>query len=387
LSEQELLEVYDKLYAVNLQLAYHNILVPLSMSVYNGMLSRHLHKNEVDPLDFDLGQDLDELRTLDPKIALNDLKQMFNALSIEVRENLANYQIEPVDPSPELKSFLSEFEDFIDLFGHFSESGNDFSSVPWREDPLHVIEMIQRYSSQTGSKKIGLQEIDLGIFSMWVLRFWVKRTRRYLLERERVSSTYTYGYGLFRDLFLRLGEKFVARGVIKSKEEIFMLTLDEVKGIISSDVIETSYQDKVDRRLEEMEVAKGIILPEIFYGDEAPPIEAFSKDLSTLHGMPTSRGYYEGKVTVIQSLSEKAKLKKGDVLVVPYSDVAWTPLFGLAGAVIAQSGGVLSHSSIVAREMGIPCVVSVANACKLEDGTNVVVDGHRGEITIKEPGI
>ncbi len=133
-----------------------------------------------------------------------------------------------------------------------------------------------------------------------------------------------------------------------------------------------------------MEIARGMILPDIFYGEEVPPLEAFTTDLSTLHGMPTSRGYYEGKVAVVESLADASKLEQGDVLVVPYSDVAWTPLFGLAGALIAQSGGVLSHSSIVAREMGIPCVVSVANACKLEDGTVVVVDGHRGEITIKE---
>ena len=58
----------------------------------------------------------------------------------------------------------------------------------------------------------------------------------------------------------------------------------------------------------------------------------------------------------------------GDVLVVPHSDVAWTPLFGRAGAVIAGSGGMLSHSSIVARERGIPCVVSLPDALRLADG-------------------
>jgi pyruvate,water dikinase len=133
-----------------------------------------------------------------------------------------------------------------------------------------------------------------------------------------------------------------------------------------------------------MEFSRKIILPDTFYGDEVPPLEAFTDEVSEFHGMPTSRGYYSGKVTVIQTLDEADKLEDGDVLVVPYSDVAWTPLFGRAGAVIAQSGGVLSHSSIVAREMGIPCVVSVANACQLQDGTVVVVDGHRGEIMIKE---
>jgi pyruvate,water dikinase len=71
-------------------------------------------------------------------------------------------------------------------------------------------------------------------------------------------------------------------------------------------------------------------------------------------------------------------------LVIPYADVGWTPLFMRAGAVIAESGGLLSHSSIIAREYNIPAVVSVAHACRLADGTTVTVDGYQGEITIHE---
>jgi phosphohistidine swiveling domain-containing protein len=73
------------------------------------------------------------------------------------------------------------------------------------------------------------------------------------------------------------------------------------------------------------------------------------------------------------------------VLVIPYSDVGWTPLFTKASAVIAESGGILSHSSIIAREYGIPAVVSVAGACQLADGTLVTVDGYRGKIIVHEP--
>ena len=70
------------------------------------------------------------------------------------------------------------------------------------------------------------------------------------------------------------------------------------------------------------------------------------------------------------------------MLVIPYSDVGWAPLFASAGAVIAESGGVLSHSSIIAREYGIPAVVSVPNACAMLDGVVVSVDGYRGEVHI-----
>jgi phosphohistidine swiveling domain-containing protein len=84
----------------------------------------------------------------------------------------------------------------------------------------------------------------------------------------------------------------------------------------------------------------------------------------------------------VHGLRDFDKLQPGDVLVIPFSDVGWTPLFTKAGAVIAESGGILSHSSIVAREYNIPAVVSVPGACQLADDTIVTVDGYRGEIVI-----
>ena len=68
----------------------------------------------------------------------------------------------------------------------------------------------------------------------------------------------------------------------------------------------------------------------------------------------------------------------------PYSDVGWTPLFARAGAVVAEAGGMLSHSSIVAREYRIPCVVSVGGAMRLPDGATVTVDGYAGTIVVED---
>lgn len=72
------------------------------------------------------------------------------------------------------------------------------------------------------------------------------------------------------------------------------------------------------------------------------------------------------------------------MLIIPYSDVGWSPLFARAGAVIAESGGILSHSSIVAREYRIPAVVSVTGACRIPDGMRVTVDGYSGNIFLEK---
>jgi pyruvate,water dikinase len=84
----------------------------------------------------------------------------------------------------------------------------------------------------------------------------------------------------------------------------------------------------------------------------------------------------------VKGIVDFNKVQVGDVLVIPYSDVGWTPLFAQAGAIIAESGGMLSHSSIIAREYGIPAVVSVNGAMKLSDNMHVTVDGQKGMVII-----
>ena len=100
--------------------------------------------------------------------------------------------------------------------------------------------------------------------------------------------------------------------------------------------------------------------------------------------MSTSIGHHTGSVKVIHGIEEFGKLKEGDILVIPYSDVGWSPLFARAGAVVAESGGLLSHSSIIAREYGIPAVVSVNGAMNLTDNMYVTVDGHNGLVIIHD---
>ena len=80
-------------------------------------------------------------------------------------------------------------------------------------------------------------------------------------------------------------------------------------------------------------------------------------------------------------MTEFEQLQQGGVLVIPCPDVSLTPLFSKAGAVVAESGGILSHSSIVAREHNLPAVVSVTGACQLlTNGMTVLIDGYEGEV-------
>jgi pyruvate,water dikinase len=110
---------------------------------------------------------------------------------------------------------------------------------------------------------------------------------------------------------------------------------------------------------------------------EPPPA-----DVKHLSGIPGSAGIVRGYVRVIRHPSDRVgALKRDDVLVVPFMDIGWTPLFSAIGGIVAETGGQLSHSAIVAREYGLPAVVSVKGAIRvLRDGDPVTVDGNRGQV-------
>ena len=125
-------------------------------------------------------------------------------------------------------------------------------------------------------------------------------------------------------------------------------------------------------------------MPELILGSEQPPVMKTVQ--YALKGIPTSLGTYSGPARIINGIDDFEKMQDGDVMIIPFSDVGWIPLFAKAGAVVSESGGILSHSSIVAREYGIPAVVSVLGICHLADGTMITVNGYTGDIVLCPEG-
>jgi len=382
LNEKDIITQIDRIYGLNEKTAYYTIVTFLLMGLYNRILEYQLKKIGVDSGHFDLTGELNELKQFDPNVNLRDLSQQLKQLDESVKEKIrrSSYReflrLQGIDP------FQKNVELFIKHFGHLSDSGNDFSSVPWRETPDIILKMIVNYT-QPEDKSI--QKIHFGDLKVSALRRLLltplhQRARNFRLYREEVSFLYTFGYGLFRVYFLALGDHFAHKEFIINREDIFYLYFDEVRDIVEKGSMEQDYMDKIALRKREIKEYQDITFPNIIYGDQPPPIKTPMGN--KLKGIPTSKGYYKGQVRVIQGLKDFHKLKEGDVLVIPYSDVGWTPLFTKAGAILAESGGFLSHSSIIAREYGIPAVVSVPGVCRLKDDTMITIDGYQGEIII-----
>ncbi len=383
MDESALFEQINNLMAVTNETAYYNIVVPLLMQLYSRLLERMLRSNGNDPASVDVTKGLTALDDLNPNVHLAKLNKHFLSLDPSVQAEIRQGTNHSTQTSETAASFQYALDEFIHRFGHLSDSGNDFSATPWRENPAFVIKMATATPPSTtdGCPSVGVDELDLP----WVLRplfgMLHRRVRRYRLYREQISSLYTFGYGLFRDYFHRLGDHMVERGVLTDRNDIFYLYIDELTTIMSSGD-DGNAMANVDRRRQEMDAYHDISLPDVIYGDEPPPPERPAVD--NLTGMPTARGYYQGAVCVVRGSQDFDKVEEGNVLVIPYSDVGWTPLFSKAGAIVAESGGMLSHSSIVAREYRIPAVVSVNGVCQLPDGVVVTVDGYSGRIMVHD---
>ena len=123
--------------------------------------------------------------------------------------------------------------------------------------------------------------------------------------------------------------------------------------------------------------AIGTVLGHLFGSSQAQNEE------KVLFGLAASRGVYEGPARRVSGPSEFGRIAKGDVLVTESTTEAFNILLPLLGAIVTDSGGLLSHSAIVAREYGIPGVVGTREATeRIADGMRVRVDGNAGEVTV-----
>jgi rifampicin phosphotransferase len=117
----------------------------------------------------------------------------------------------------------------------------------------------------------------------------------------------------------------------------------------------------------------------LFFGAGMPEVEG-----QEIKGQAASKGIARGRARVIRRLSEAEKLQQGEILVCQTTAPPWTPLFAIAAGVVTDTGGVLSHSAICAREYAIPCVVATQIATRIiQDGALITVDGSRGVVRIE----
>lgn len=388
---QALASQIERLIALTGEAAYYNILVPISMHLYNAILRGQFKKLGIDPARVDMQQNDPAFQQFNPTCRLAALHQAYQALEPDAQSALRELPVGQVLQMERLDGFRRDLLDLFERFGHLSDHGNDFSSVPWRENRETILKMIVNYlprSEEGAHGKIRLEDAlrtaqgRLVLVRRPMLRMLYQRARRFLLYREQISYIYSYGYGLFRPHFLALGEWMARMGWLEQPDDIFYLDWSTIQAVVRQGQPEADLRAVAAGHRQAMDRARSAKLPEIIYGEQPPPVESHVS--RRLTGTPTSRGYCTGPARVVCGIEDFEKVQAGDILVIPYSDVGWTPLFARAAGVIAEAGGMLSHSSIIAREYGIPAVVSVPGAMQLFDGVPVSIDGYKGEIMVHD---
>ena len=327
-----------------------------------------------------------------------------------------------LEQSEKGKEWLRAFDRFLDRFGARTASA-DFEYVhpSWREDPAPVLETIKTYVMQGEYDFEGRWESlrdDREKSIAAALKKLPGDQEREQFEQMLSACQKTYAFnedhnfyieqGTFvgmREIFLAIGQRLVKIGIIENPDDTIFMTRNELL-ILVQDLSENEdvavminnhlFRSLVAARRKEWEEACSEAKSPLFIGMPPPGMKdpigmkvfgitprlfqpPAEEAEGRLEGFPGSSGVVEGTARVISDAKEFGLVQPGDILVCPYTAPAWTPLFSKIKAIVADTGGMLTHAAICAREYGIPAVVGTWEATsRIKNGQRIKVDGDKG---------
>lgn len=219
-------------------------------------------------------------------------------------------------------------------------------------------------------------------------RLLLREARRYAPYRENLKDRALRALHQLRRVFLEAGQRLVRRGLLAAPEEVFFLEIGEVEAALLGRAGPGLSELVAARRAERAaQLAAGQPPRHVIEVPGAAPRpvhESGERGAGLLEGVGVSGGKVSGVARVLAGTHEAARLGPGEIVVARVVNAGWTPLFHLAGGIVAEVGGVLSHAAIVAREYGLPAVFGAAGAARIPDGARITVDGDLGIVTIDE---
>ncbi len=303
------------------------------------------------------------------------------------------------------RGFLADMQNFLREHGHRAVREFDFSCPRWRDDPTFLYETLRNYLShpegdltprqhyeQQGRQRQELvaaieQRLRYRPLRRWLFRRALRSLETRMPLREAFKFYGMIGLAHVRDLYLEVGRRMTARGQLSSQDDFFFLSIPELEqiaegkrgpnGEFSPDWV------KQQIPLRRLEFARQMRAnpPLVVRSDGKPALPPAATAGELLRGTPISWGVARGPARILLDPADGARLRKGEILVAPFTDPGWTPLFLTAGALVMEVGGIISHGAMVAREYGIPGVVGLKDATRiLRDGELVEVNGSTGEV-------
>lgn len=304
--------------------------------------------------------------------------------------------LERLRADPEAAPWLRQFQAFLDRFGHRAIEEVELARPRWREQPAYPLSVVASYlrcGPEASPRALHQRRLDerRALETRILARLRRRPLRRWCFQLALEVSQAAASAGentkfaimrlfwLMRVAALELGRRLARAERLEQPEDVFFLELGELT------TPERDWRPLVAQRRADHLRWQHEDAPRIIDARGRPVREGLRRirpahaDPRVLVGVGSSPGLARGRVRVVRDPSAGVSLLPGEVLVAPYTDPAWTPLFVPAAAVVVEIGSLLSHASIVAREMGIPSVVAVPRATEaLADGELVEVDGTAG---------
>lgn len=289
-----------------------------------------------------------------------------------------------------------EIKKFMKIYGHRSSIELDVGVPSWKDEPKYVIDLINSYiESKTYDEGIksfqqgklnaerAIKKIRLDFEAVGKSKEGRKVEKMLIAFREmfgiREQSKFlvTSILDIVRDMLIDIGEELVEKGFIQDKYDVFYITLDDLKR-------EEGLKEIVSFNKEKFNLDFQKRAPKLITSTgESMYFPKEKTNGNSLSGIPVSPGIFTGRVVVLSSPEEGHILKNGDILVTEGTNPAWTPLFLKIGGLIMETGGSISHGSVVAREYGLPAVAGVIDATrKLKNGQIVKVNGETGFVEL-----
>ena len=301
--------------------------------------------------------------------------------------------LEALREGPSGRAFRDTFDAFLSCYGH-RETGSPLlvSESTWKDSPetvLNILKGLARAESPSRSDNRAWEAARDEVLAHPALRLpalrevfltLLSQARSLSALREDTHFALTLPLPLLRRSLLELGRRLADAGILKSPEDVFHLRFEELEQV-SGDWPPAADLAAELRESARRRAHRRLALANTPLMDLSSIARLHSREEVFVTGSPGSPGIAEGPVRVVRNVAAFGSLLPGDVLVAPYTNPSWTPLFGRAAAVVADTGGAMSHAAIVAREYGIPAVMGTGDGTsRLSNGQWVRVDGHRGEV-------
>lgn len=300
--------------------------------------------------------------------------------------------VEQVRALPPEHPFLRAFGRFLTRFGHRAPREIDFSTPRWREDATPLLIMVRNQMLHGGAAddnnryarhlvaRDQLRSTMRSGFARRLVTLLLKRIRYYVALRENTRHYHSMLFDAIRTRLLAVEHELLNDGKLNCAGDIFFLRWNEVDALRNGRIEAREISLLIrERRIAHLRETRA--LPPETFGIRLPRMPASAADILT--GQCACAGAVEGIARIVLRSDQAHALKPGEIMIAPYTDPTWTPLFPSLAGIVVGIGSYLSHAGTIAREYRIPCLVDVKGCIeRIADGQRIRLNATEGYVEL-----